>query len=212
MMSPADRRLVTIACASAVLDQAAMDEHVGAALRAGELTSEELNEVTLHFAVYCGWPRASVLEMTVRAQWQRVHEERSEPVPPFPMRRHDELGPTDHAARIAGGVESFRAINLIDPPEQDSPYFHAGILHFVFGHVWLRPGLTQRQRRLVTLPCVGVSDAVGPIWSHVTSALGSGDLSREDLAEVVEQVRAFTGDARADALAAVVAPGAGSGG
>lgn len=195
-----DRRFVTIVCVSAAVDQAAMDAQVYGALASGDLTIEQLNELTLHFAVYCGWPRASALEMTVRTQWARLHEERGEPVPAFPKRSHDELGPEDHAARIAAGVESFRDVNLIDPPEQDSPYFHAGIINYVFGHLWLRPGLTRRERRLITIPCVGVSDAIGPIWSHVTSALGSGDVSYEEMQEIILQFSAYAGNVRAQVL------------
>lgn len=198
-----DRRFVTIPCVSAAVDQAAMDEQVFEALFSGDISIEQLNELTLHFAVYCGWPRASALEMTVRTQWQRLHEERGEEAPPFPTRSHDELDPADHAARIAGGVESFRDVNLIDPPQQDSPYFHAGIINYVFGHLWLRPGLTRRERRLITIPCVGVSDAIGPIWSHVTSALGSGDVSYEEMQEIIVQFRAYAGDSRADVLDSV---------
>jgi 4-carboxymuconolactone decarboxylase len=200
-----ERRFVTIPIVSAAVDQPAMDEEVHGALASGDITVDELNELTLHFAVYCGWPRASQLEMTVRAQWQRVHEERGEATPAFPMRSHDELGPTDHAERVAGGVASFREVNLIDPPEQDSPYFHAGILNYVFGHLWQRPGLTRRERRLVTIPCVGVSDAMGPIWSHVTSALGSGDISYEEMGEIIALFRAHAGDTRAKALEDVAA-------
>ena len=200
-----ERRLVTIPCVSAAVDQAAMDEQVHDALASGDLTVEQLNELTLHFAVYCGWPRASALEMTVRGQWQRLHEERGETVPAFPMRSHDELGPTDHAERVAGGVASFREVNLIDPPEQDSPYFHAGILNYVFGHLWQRPGLTRRERRLITIPCVGVSDAIGPIWSHVTSALGSGDVSFAEMEEIILQFRTYAGDRRAEVLHDVAA-------
>jgi 4-carboxymuconolactone decarboxylase len=186
-LSVRDRRFVTIACVSAAVDAAAMDAHVYAA----------------HFAVYCGWPRASQLEMTVRAQWQRLHEERGEPTPAFPMRGTDDLGPADHAERLAGGVESFREVNLIDAPGQDSPYFHAGIINFVFGHVWQRPGLTRRERRLITLPCVGVSDAIGPIWSHVTSALGSGDVSYDEMEELILHFRAYAGTPRAEVLLGV---------
>src|SRR5207302_542772 len=105
-LSVRDRRFVTIACASAAVDATSMDEHVYAALASGDLTVEQLNELTLHFAVYCGWPRASQLEMTVRGQWQRLHEERGEPVPAFPMRGLDELDPADPAERLAAGVQS----------------------------------------------------------------------------------------------------------
>ena len=148
-----------------------MDAHVYAALASGDLTVEQLNEFTLHFAVYCGWPRASQLEMSVRSQWQRLHEERGEPVPAFPARTIDDLGVADPAERLAAGMACFEEINLIQSPPPDSPYFYAGILNFVFGHLWLRPGLSRRDRRLITIPCVGVGDAFGPIWSHVTSAL-----------------------------------------
>ena len=63
-----------------------MDAHVYAALASGDLTIEQMNEFTLHFAVYCGWPKASQLEMTVRSQWQRLHEERGQEAPALPDR------------------------------------------------------------------------------------------------------------------------------
>lgn len=195
-----DRRFVTIACASAAVDVPAMDAHVYAALASGDLTVEQLNELTLHFAVYCGWPRASQLEMTVRSQWQRLHEERGIPTPPFATLSVDDLGPADPYERIAGGVEAFEEINLVEAPSQDSPYFYTGILNFVFGHLWLRPGLTRRERRLITIPCVGVSDAWGPIWSHVTSALGSGDISFDEMQELIIHFREYADAPRARAL------------
>jgi 4-carboxymuconolactone decarboxylase len=199
-LSVRDRRFVTITCVSAAVDVAAMDAHVYAALASGDLTVEQLNELTLHFAVYCGWPRASQLEMTVRTQWQRLHDERGEPTPAFPHLGPDDLGPSDHAERIAGGIKSFEEVNLIQAPSQDSPYFFAGILNFVFGHLWLRPGLTRRERRLITVPCVGVSDAIGPIWSHVTSALGSGDITPSEMGELILHFRAYAGTPRAEVL------------
>ena len=130
----------------------------------------------------------------------RVHDERGEEAPPFPTRSVEDLGRPDPADRIAHGVACFEEINLIQAPSQDSPYFHAGILNYVFGHLWQRPGLGRRERRLVTIPCVGVSDAAGPIWSHVTSALGSGDITFDEMVEVIEQFRAYAGTPRADVL------------
>ena len=199
-MNVRDRRFVSIVCASAAVDAAAMDEHVYDALSSGDLKIEQMKEFVLHFAVYCGWPRASQLEMTVRTQWQRLHDERGEPTPAFPPLDVDDLGTADPAQRIAGGMKSFEEINLIGPPSQDSPYFYAGILNYVFGHLWLRPGLSRRDRRLVTIPCVGVSDTLGPIWSHVTSALGSGDVSYDEMQDLIAHFRTFEGDKRADAL------------
>ena len=76
----------------------------------------------------CGWPRASQLEASVRSQWQRLHEERGEPVPAFPARTIDDLGVADPAERLAAGMACFEEINLIQSPPPDSPYFYAGIL------------------------------------------------------------------------------------
>jgi 4-carboxymuconolactone decarboxylase len=202
-LSVRDRRIVTIVCVSAAVDVPAMDAHVYAALASGDLTVDQLNEFTLHFAVYCGWPRASQLEASVRSQWHRLHDERGEPTPPFTLRASEELGPDDPAQRLAGGVESFKEVNLIDPPAQDSPYYHAGIINYVFGHLWLRPGLTRRERRLITIPCVGVGDAIGPIWSHVTSALGSGDVTYGEMQEIIMQFKAYAGMPRAKVLSDV---------
>ena len=67
-------------------------------------------------------------------------------------------------------------MNLVPAPPRDSPYQHAGILNFVFGHVWQRPGLNRRDRRFVTVACVGVCEAPIPISAHVGSALKSGDI------------------------------------
>lgn len=200
ILSARDRRFVAIVCASAAVDVGEMDDNVYDALASGDLTIEQMNELTLHFAVYCGWPRASQLEMTVRTQWQRVHDERGDPTPAFPARDIDDLGISDPVQRIAAGIECFEDVNLIHAPSQDSPYFYAGILNYVFGHLWLRPGLTRRERRLITVPCVGVSDAMGPIWSHVTSALGSGDISYDEMQELILEFRAHAGEKRADVL------------
>ena len=199
-LSVRDRRIVTIVCASAAVDQPLMDAHVHAALASGDLTVDQLNEITLQFAVYCGWPRAAQLELTVRGQWHRLHAERGEETPPFPMRDDAELEPSDAAERLAAGAETFRDVALIDPPGPDSPYFHAGILSFVFGHLGRRPGLSRRDRRLVTIPCAGVSDAPGPIWSHVTSALDSGDVSYDEMQEIVLHFGAYSGETGAVAL------------
>lgn len=195
-----ERRLVTLVCAAAAVDVALTEAHVYAALKSGDFTVAQLNEATLHFAVYCGWPRASQLEACVRGQWKRLHEERGEVAPAFPTLTFDDLGITDPAARLADGIECFTEVNLIPAPGQDSPYFYVGILHFVFGHLWRRPGLTRRERRLLTIPSVGVSDAVGPIWSHVTSALQSGDVNDGEMGALVAHFTEYAGTARAEVL------------
>ena len=195
-------RLVAITCTAFAVTAEPITEQVYAALKDDELTIEELLEVVLHFAVYCGWPKASNLEMYVRQAWARVQEERGEEPQPLPMLGNDELGDNDWDARIERGAQEFRDVNLIDAPPPDSPYQHAGILNYVFGHVWQRPGLGRRDRRFVTVACVGVCEAPMPIWSHVGSALRSGDITKPEMDELIAHFRAYDTDRRADALQA----------
>lgn len=199
-LSIRDRRIVSLACLAAADVPTELTAHVYAALASGAVSVEQLNEITLHFAVYCGWPKASNLETTVRTQWHRVHAERGQETPAFPALDLADLGPQDHQRRIDGGVEEFVSVNATPAPPTDSPYFSAGILGFVFGHVWQRPGLSRRDRRLVTLPCVGLSDAQMPIASHVGSALETGDISWDEMQEIIVQFSAYYGFAKGGAL------------
>lgn len=203
-LSARDRRLVALVCVAAAVDVPQIEAQVYDALKTGDFTIEQMNEATLHFAVYCGWPRASQLEGCVRGQWKRVHDEQGLPTPVLPALPLADLGTIDPAQRIAEGIECFKAVNLIDAPGQDSPYYFAGILGFVFGHLWRRPGLTRRERRLLTIPAVGVSDAIGPIYSHVTSALGSGDLTEAEMADLIAHFATYAGSTRAGVLEGVL--------
>jgi 4-carboxymuconolactone decarboxylase len=199
-LSRRNRRWVTLSCVAAADAPGAIAAHVYAALNSGDMTLEEMLEFVLQFAVYCGWPKGSNVEMVILQQWNRIHEERGEPVPPWPVLDNGSLRPDDAGERIAGGIQAFNDINLVPAPPGDSPYRHAGILSFVFGHVWQRPGLSRRDRRFITIPCVGLSDAPVPIMSHVTSALHSGDVTKEEMDEVVLQFSAYYGFAKGESL------------
>ena len=195
-----DRRLVTITCLAFAITAEPLRAHVYAALNSGDLTIEEMLEVVLHFAVYCGWPKASNLEMHVRMCWAQVQQERGEQPRPLPSRSNDELGTGDWEARLRRGEQEFRDVNLIGAPPRDTPYQHSGILGYVFGHVWQRPGLGRRDRRFVTVASVGLCEAPIPIASHVGSALRSGDVSKPEMDEVIRHFAAYTWTERADAL------------
>jgi 4-carboxymuconolactone decarboxylase len=204
-LSRRDRRLVTLACVYAADATGPIDDHIYAALATGDLTLEEMGEVTLQFAVYCGWPKASQVDTTIRVQWARLHKERGEEPPPFPMLSNESLGVTDHEERLTRGAQEFLDVNFWPGPPRDSPYYHAGILNFVFGHVWQRPGLSRRDRRLVTVACVGLDDSVSPIRSHIGSALKSRDISYEEMQEVILQFSAYYGFAKGEFMNQVAA-------
>jgi 4-carboxymuconolactone decarboxylase len=192
-LSRRDRRFVTLTCVCALESVDHMNEHAYAALASGDIAYEELLEFVLQFAVYCGWPRGSEAEGAVRSQYARLVTEGGGDIAPHEDLPLESLGPTDHGIRLDEGEKCFVDVNLLPPPPRDSPYFQAGILAFVFGHLWQRPGLGRRERRLITVAAVGVSGALGPIYSHVGSALESRDISRSEMDEVILQFSAYAG-------------------
>jgi 4-carboxymuconolactone decarboxylase len=198
-----ERRWVTLTCV-AYDPTGPIDEQVYAAFESGDIELEAMLEFVLHFAVYCGWPKASALEGSIIEQWHAWRAARGEEVAPWPVLPNDTLGPNDWDARIAAGAQEFVDVNLVPAPTGDTPYRHAGILNFVFGHVWQRPGLTRRERRFITVPCVALAGAAIPLWSHVTSALHSGDLTKDEMDELVLQFSAYNGFARSQDLADTV--------
>jgi 4-carboxymuconolactone decarboxylase len=81
----------------------------------------------------------------------------------------------------------------------------AGILNFVFGEMWLRPGLGMKERRLVTVACVAIQDAPIPILSHVYAALKSRDVSFDEMDKVALHFAACYGWPKASHLSDVIA-------
>ncbi|NUS94728.1 MAG: carboxymuconolactone decarboxylase [Nocardia sp.] len=194
-----ERRWVTLTCVGAADAQQPIEDQIFAALNSDDITIDEMLEFVLHFAVYNGWPKASHLEGVIRRQWARVRNARGLDATVRPP-DDAELGSTDRSERIAAGTREFIDVNLIDAPAPDTPYIHAGILNFVFGHVWRRPGLGRRDRRFITVASVAVCDAALPLASHVGSALGSGDITKAEMDEVVLQLAAYSGFAKGEAL------------
>ena len=199
-----ERRWVTLVCVGFGTDQQAMEDHVYAALNSGDITLEEMLEFILHFAVYSGWPKASRVEMVLREQDARIRQERGEEARDWPMLSNESLGDNDWEARLRRGEECFAEINLVPAPARNTPYQQAGILNFVFGHLWMRPGLTRRDRRFITVPCVANAEAPMPILSHVGSALHTGDLSRPEMDELVRHYTAYAGAGRGEVLGKAV--------
>lgn len=199
-LSRRDRRWVTLTCVAAADAPGPIDQQVYAALNSGDIELGEMLEFVLHFAVYCGWPKASHLEMVIGQQWARIAKERGQEPEPWPVLPNDSLGPDVWEKRIERGVEEFIEVNLTPAPPTTSPYRHAGILNFVFGHVWQRPGLSRRERRIVTVASVALDDSPVPLRTHVRSALLSGDITRQEMDEIVLQFSAYYGFAKGEAL------------
>lgn len=200
VLSRRDRRFVTLACVAAADADGPLRDHVYAALNSGDITIDEMREAVLHFAVYAGWPKASWFNMVVDEQWERIHRDRGQTPPPseplLPL-----ITPSDPEIRLRVGEQSFKEINCLPfAPVRDNPYSGAGILNFVFGEMWLRPGLGMKERRLITVACVAFQDAVIPIVSHVYAALKSRDISFDEMDELALHFAAYYGWPKASHL------------
>jgi 4-carboxymuconolactone decarboxylase len=111
-LSRRDRRFVTLPCVAAADADAPLQDHVYAALNSGDVAITEMRETVLHFAVYGGWPKASRFNVAVDQQWERIHRERSQAVPP-PQPLLPLVTPSDPEARLASGERCLKEVNCL---------------------------------------------------------------------------------------------------
>jgi 4-carboxymuconolactone decarboxylase len=65
-LSVRERRLVTLTVLMSLGHEATLRLHLGAALRSGDLTDAEVDELVLHVTHYAGWPLGAVASQLVR--------------------------------------------------------------------------------------------------------------------------------------------------
>jgi 4-carboxymuconolactone decarboxylase len=108
----------------------------------------------------------------------------------------------ERETRTEVGRRRYREVMVSDAPPPATAYLAHGVVDSVFGELWDRPGLSRRDRRFITLACVGAAAVNEPIQQHVYAALASGDLTREELQEFVLHFAYYSGWPRASALEA----------
>jgi 4-carboxymuconolactone decarboxylase len=195
-----DRRArFLIALAGAALANGAadhLDRYVRGALTSGELSLAELREAALHLSVYGGWTKGAELEAAVTRVAAALGLPPAE-CPPIRAAAWDPL------VRSEEGAQEFIKVMTFPGGPPASPYLEA-IRNFVFGEMWLRPGLDQRARRWITL--VGVCDSCAeiPIKSHIHAAMASGNCRPDEMQEFVLQYGTQAGWPKASVIQSVV--------
>jgi 4-carboxymuconolactone decarboxylase len=76
--------------------------------------------------------------------------------------------------------------------EPNTPY-HEAVLDFVAAEVWARPVLSRRERRWITLTCAAMAGQITAVQAHVRSAVDTGDISLEELAEFALHFAVYAG-------------------
>ena len=99
------------------------------------------------------------------------------------------------------GKRVFAEVNGFEVPDPtaDSPLLELTVDH-VFGEIWTRPGLTRKERRWIALTSVAAASADQALKIHVAGALGSGDITIEELREFVAHFAVYQGFPKAVAL------------
>jgi len=92
---------------------------------------------------------------------------------------------TDRDERQAAARAEYERVMTTPSPAPSSAFIDVGVIGFVFGEMWRRGVLSARDRRFITLACLGSTDAGFPIESHVWAALHSGDINAEEFDEFV---------------------------
>ena len=87
--------------------------------------------------------------------------------------------------RQAAARAEYERIMTSGSPDPTGAYIDTGVIGFVFGEMWRRGVLTARDRRFITLSCVGAAGAITPIETHVWAALNSDDLTYAEFDEFV---------------------------
>ncbi len=78
-------------------------------------------------------------------------------------------------------------------PPVGSPAFEASMFPHVFGEIWIRPGLTRKERRWISLTCAATSGTTLAVEAHIRGALTSGDITLDELNEWVLQMAQYAG-------------------
>ena len=107
---------------------------------------------------------------------------------------------TDRDARQADARAEYEKIMTTPGPDPTGAYIDVGVIGFVFGEMWRRGVLTQRDRRFITLSCVAACDAAIPIETHSWAAINSGDLTVEEFDEFVLHLGTQLGWPKASAM------------
>ncbi len=61
-----ERRLITLTILMGLGNEMTLRLHFGAAMKSGDLTDAEIDELILHVAHYGGWPQAAIASQVVR--------------------------------------------------------------------------------------------------------------------------------------------------
>ena len=103
-------------------------------------------------------------------------------------------------SRRERGKRLFREVTQFDQAIDPHDAFTAFTMDEVFGDVWSRPGLTTKERRLLSIAATVTAGMTGEAEVHQHGALASGDVTPEEMMEVVVHLAHYAGWPKAAAM------------
>jgi 4-carboxymuconolactone decarboxylase len=188
-LSRRDRRWITLACVGAAGAPIPIQTHVFAAINSDDCSLKEVQEFNLHFATQMGWPKGQVVDQYIAEAWASIAPTRGEEPIDAEFPRWTE--PTDARTRRARARQAYEEVMLAPPPDDETVFRGLGYLDYLYGEIWLRPTLSRRERRIISICCAAFVDQ--DVQAHLYAALKSGDLSYGELQELVLHYAVYVG-------------------
>jgi 4-carboxymuconolactone decarboxylase len=107
-----------------------------------------------------------------------------------------------NSERRKRGIEMFNQVYCGDLPVLDEGLmpFQDLMLEQLFGEIWTREALSVRDRRLVTMGIIAALGEREPFCIQVRSALKNGELTAEQVREMLLHITQYAGYPRAAGL------------
>ena len=179
-LSPRDRSIVTLSALIARNLPLELPFYLDRALDSG-VKPGEISEIITHLAFYSGWGTAGsavAAAKDVFAQ-RKIGADQLPPAagPRLPL---DEAAESDRVTRVG---RQFGAV---------APGLVQDTTDVLFRDLWLRPGLTPRDRSLVTISALIATGQVAQLSGHLNRAMDNG-LTQPEAAEAIRQLAYYAG-------------------
>lgn len=179
-LSARDRSIVTLSVLIARNQTVEIPYYVNLALDSG-LQPTELSEIITHLAFYAGWGNAASAVVAAKPVFDKRGITLSD-VPAVPT----------HYLPIDEAAEAQRATAV----ESNFGAVAPGVVHYtteaLFHELWLRPGLSPRDRSLVTVSALVATGQYAQLTYHLNRAMDNG-LTKAQASEVMTQLAFYTG-------------------
>ena len=189
-LSPRDRSIATVSALVAGGQAASLAPYLDRALDDG-VTPAEIGEILTHLAFYSGWPNAVSAAAVAKDMFARrgIGADRlaAPEGPPLAVDPEAEKRRADYVERSLGAVA---------PALRD---YTNGVL---FDDLWRRPGLSPRDRSLVTVSALIAGGKTQQLVGHLNLALDHG-LTRAEIGAVIAHLAFYAGWPNAVSAAAV---------